>query len=87
VFPTQAFGRGEAGLSPFAQKAADIYTCSANLAGLPALAFPAALEEGLPVGVQLLGRSFSEGALFDIAEQYEKAHPFPHPAGWKPFYQ
>jgi aspartyl-tRNA(Asn)/glutamyl-tRNA(Gln) amidotransferase subunit A len=87
VFPTQAFGRGDAGLSPFAQKAADIYTCSANLAGLPALAFPASLEDGLPVGVQLLGRSFSEGTLFNIAEQYEKAHPFPHPAGWKPFYQ
>ena len=86
VFPTQAFGRGDAGLSPFAQKAADIYTCSANLAGLPALSFPAALEDGLPVGVQLLGRSFSEGALFDIAEQYEKVRPFPHPAGWKPFY-
>ncbi|MDR1469306.1 MAG: aspartyl/glutamyl-tRNA amidotransferase subunit A [Spirochaetaceae bacterium] len=86
VFPTQAFGRGDAGLSPFAQKAADIYTCSANLAGLPALAFPASIEDGLPVGVQLLGRSFSEGMLFAIAEQYEKAHPFPHPTGWKPFY-
>ncbi|MDR0639393.1 MAG: aspartyl/glutamyl-tRNA amidotransferase subunit A [Spirochaetaceae bacterium] len=86
VFPTQAFGRGDTGLSPFAQKAADIYTCSANLAGLPALAFPASLEDGLPVGVQLLGRSFSEGMLFDIAERYEKVHPFPHPAGWKPFY-
>jgi aspartyl-tRNA(Asn)/glutamyl-tRNA(Gln) amidotransferase subunit A len=86
VFPTQAFGRGDAGLSPFAQKAADIYTCSANLAGLPALSFPAALENGLPVGIQILGRAFSEAALFDIAEHYEKAHPFPHPQGWKPFY-
>jgi aspartyl-tRNA(Asn)/glutamyl-tRNA(Gln) amidotransferase subunit A len=86
VFPTQAFGRGDAGLSPFAQKAADIYTCSANLAGLPALSFPASIEDGLPVGVQILGRAFSEGTLFDIAEQYEKAHPFPHPEGYKAFY-
>jgi aspartyl-tRNA(Asn)/glutamyl-tRNA(Gln) amidotransferase subunit A len=86
VFPTQAFGRGDAGLSPFAQKAADIYTCSANLAGLPALSFPASLENGLPVGVQILGRAFSEASLFDIAERYEQAHPFPHPQGWKPFY-
>jgi aspartyl-tRNA(Asn)/glutamyl-tRNA(Gln) amidotransferase subunit A len=86
VFPTQAFGRGDAGLSPFAQKAADIYTCSANLAGLPALSFPAALEDGLPVGVQLMGRAFSEAVLFDIAEHYEKAHPFPHPQSWRPFY-
>jgi aspartyl-tRNA(Asn)/glutamyl-tRNA(Gln) amidotransferase subunit A len=67
VFPTQAFGRGEKSLSDFAQKAADIYTCCANLAGLPALAFPASLENGLPVGVQLIGRSFSEELLFDIA--------------------
>jgi aspartyl-tRNA(Asn)/glutamyl-tRNA(Gln) amidotransferase subunit A len=86
VFPTQAFGRGDAGLSPFAQKAADIYTCSANLAGLPALSFPASVEDSLPVGVQLLGRPFSEGALFDIAEQYEAAHPFSHPEGWRQFF-
>ncbi|MDR1096410.1 MAG: aspartyl/glutamyl-tRNA amidotransferase subunit A [Spirochaetaceae bacterium] len=86
VFPTQAFGRGDAGLSPFAQKAADIYTCSANLAGLPALSFPAALEDGLPVGVQLLSRAFSEAVLFDIAEHYEKAHSFPHPQGWQQFF-
>jgi aspartyl-tRNA(Asn)/glutamyl-tRNA(Gln) amidotransferase subunit A len=83
VFPTQAFGRGDAGLSPFAQKAADIYTCSANLAGLPALSFPATLEDGLPVGVQIMGRAFSEAVLFDIAEHYEKARPFPHPQGWQ----
>jgi aspartyl-tRNA(Asn)/glutamyl-tRNA(Gln) amidotransferase subunit A len=86
VFPTRAFGRGEAGLSPFAQKAADLYTCCANLAGLPALSFPAGLEEGLPVGVQLLGRAFSEGTLLDLAEEYEEAHPFPHPRGYRAFW-
>ncbi|MDR0388585.1 MAG: Asp-tRNA(Asn)/Glu-tRNA(Gln) amidotransferase subunit GatA [Spirochaetaceae bacterium] len=86
VFPTRAFGRGEAGLSPFAQKAADLYTCCANLAGLPALSFPANNEEGLPVGVQLLGRAFSEGTLLDIAEGYEAAHPFARPEGYKAFW-
>jgi aspartyl-tRNA(Asn)/glutamyl-tRNA(Gln) amidotransferase subunit A len=86
VFPSRAFGRGEAGLSPFAQKAADLYTCCANLAGLPALSFPAGLEEGLPVGVQLLGRAFSEGTLLDLAEEYEEAHPFPHPQGYRAFW-
>jgi aspartyl-tRNA(Asn)/glutamyl-tRNA(Gln) amidotransferase subunit A len=86
VFPTRAFGRGEAGLSPFAQKAADLYTCCANLAGLPALSFPASVEDGLPVGVQLLGRAFAEGTLLDIAEDYEQAHPFPHPQGYQAFW-
>jgi aspartyl-tRNA(Asn)/glutamyl-tRNA(Gln) amidotransferase subunit A len=86
VFPTRAFGRGNAALSPFAQKAADLYTCCANLAGLPALAFPAEVEGGLPVGVQLLGRAFAEGTLLDIAETYEAAHPFPHPGGYRPLW-
>ncbi|MDR3335627.1 MAG: Asp-tRNA(Asn)/Glu-tRNA(Gln) amidotransferase subunit GatA [Treponema sp.] len=87
VFPTRAFGRGEAGLPPFAQKAADLYTCCANLAGLPALAFPVGVEGGLPVGVQLLARAFSEGTLLDIVEQYEAKYPFPHPEGYKAFWR
>jgi aspartyl-tRNA(Asn)/glutamyl-tRNA(Gln) amidotransferase subunit A len=86
VFPTRAFDRGPSSLSPFAQKAADLYTCCANLAGLPALAFPISVEGGLPVGVQLLGRAFAEGVLLDIAETYEAAHPFPHPQGYRPFW-
>jgi aspartyl-tRNA(Asn)/glutamyl-tRNA(Gln) amidotransferase subunit A len=86
VFPTRAFGRGDTGLSPFAQKAADLYTCCANLAGLPALSFPASVEGDLPVGVQLLGRAFAEGTLLDIAETYEQAHPFPHPPGYRAFW-
>ncbi|MDR2742579.1 MAG: aspartyl/glutamyl-tRNA amidotransferase subunit A [Treponema sp.] len=86
VFPTRAFGRGDAGLPPFTQKAADLYTCCANLAGLPALAFPVGVEGGLPVGVQLLGRAFAEGTLLDIVETYEKAYPFPHPEGYKAFW-
>jgi aspartyl-tRNA(Asn)/glutamyl-tRNA(Gln) amidotransferase subunit A len=86
VFPTQAFGRGGDGLSAFAQKAADIWTCCANLAGLPALSFPVSVEDELPVGVQLLGRQFSEDILMNIAADYEKAHPFNHPKGWKNFW-
>ncbi|MDR2343495.1 MAG: aspartyl/glutamyl-tRNA amidotransferase subunit A [Spirochaetaceae bacterium] len=87
VFPTRAFGRGEGKtLSPFAQKAADLYTCCANLAGLPALAFPVSVEGGLPTGVQLLGRPFGEETLFSIAEKYEAAYPFPHPPGFKPLW-
>jgi aspartyl-tRNA(Asn)/glutamyl-tRNA(Gln) amidotransferase subunit A len=87
VFPSRAFGRGSQSLSPFAQKAADLYTCCANLAGLPALAFPASVEGGLPAGVQLLGRAWAESVLLDIAEGYEQAHPFPHPAGYRAFWR
>jgi aspartyl-tRNA(Asn)/glutamyl-tRNA(Gln) amidotransferase subunit A len=86
VFPTRAFGRGAASLSSFAQKAADLYTCCANLAGLPALSFPAAVEGGLPVGVQLIGRAFAEGTLLDIAGDWETRHPVPHPAGYRSFW-
>jgi aspartyl-tRNA(Asn)/glutamyl-tRNA(Gln) amidotransferase subunit A len=86
VFPTRAFGRGASSLSPFAQKAADLYTCCANLAGLPALSFPASVEGGLPVGVQLIGRAFAEGTLLDIAETWEASHPIPHPAGYRKFW-
>jgi aspartyl-tRNA(Asn)/glutamyl-tRNA(Gln) amidotransferase subunit A len=86
VFPTRAFGRDAGALSPFAQKAADLYTCCANLAGLPALSFPASLEAGLPVGMQLLARPFAEETLFSIAQTYEAAHPFPHPPAYKPFW-
>lgn len=87
VFPSRAFGRGPSSLSAFAQKAADLYTCCANLAGLPALSFPASLEGGLPVGVQLLGRAYAEGTLMDIAEGYERQYPFPHPEGYRAFWR
>ncbi|MDR1420068.1 MAG: aspartyl/glutamyl-tRNA amidotransferase subunit A [Treponema sp.] len=86
VFPTRAFRRGPGSLSAFAQKAADLYTCCANLAGLPALSFPVSVEGGLPVGVQLLGRAFAEGTLLDIAEDYENSYPFPHPPGYRAFW-
>ena len=92
VFPTRAFGRSENGLggpalSAFAQKAADIFTCPANLAGLPAIAFPASVEGGLPVGVQLLGAPFSEELLCSIAAEYEAEHPIPHPEGFQSFWR
>ncbi|MDR2534658.1 MAG: Asp-tRNA(Asn)/Glu-tRNA(Gln) amidotransferase subunit GatA [Treponema sp.] len=87
VFPTRAFGRGSTGISPFAQKAADLYTCCANLAGLPALAFPVCVEEGLPVGVQVLGPAFGEAVLLDIVESYEQAYPFQHPGEYQSFWK
>ena len=87
VFPTRAFCHGPSLLSDFADKASDLYTCCANLAGLPALSFPASLEGGLPVGVQLMGRAYAEATLLDIAEGYERQFPFPHPDGFKAFWR
>jgi aspartyl-tRNA(Asn)/glutamyl-tRNA(Gln) amidotransferase subunit A len=86
VFPTRAFDRGEHTLSPFVQKAADLYTCCANMTGLPALSFPASVEGGLPVGIQVMGAAGAEETLFTIAGNYEAAQTFPHPPGWKSFW-
>jgi aspartyl-tRNA(Asn)/glutamyl-tRNA(Gln) amidotransferase subunit A len=74
VFPMRASGKT---LSHIAQKAASLCCCCANLAGLPALSFPAAqTPQKQPLGVQLLGRAFSESTLLDIAKGYEQQHPF-----------
>jgi aspartyl-tRNA(Asn)/glutamyl-tRNA(Gln) amidotransferase subunit A len=70
VYPVQAFPHGEAGLDQFQQKVADKFTATANLAALPALAFPAGLNEGLPFGLQLMGPEFSEHRLIDTAEDF-----------------
>lgn len=70
VFPTTAFPHGDAGLDQFQQKLADKFTATANLAAIPALAFPAGQSEGLPFGLQLLGPEFSEHKLIDTASAF-----------------
>ncbi len=86
VYPVPPFERGGADSDPFSQKLADIFTCSANLAGLPAMSFPASVENGLPIGMQFLAPPFAEGLLFDICGQLEKTFPSPdapgYPKGW-----
>ena len=81
VFPTAAFKHGSADLDQFQQKVADRYTCTANLTGLPALAVPSSVENGLPVGVQFTAPAFEEDRLFNIAEVLEEKFPSPRPAG------
>jgi aspartyl-tRNA(Asn)/glutamyl-tRNA(Gln) amidotransferase subunit A len=87
VYPVPPFARGSAEADPFSQKLADIFTCAANLAGLPALSFPAGLESGLPIGMQFLGPAFSEGLLFSACRELEQSFPSPDapgfPAGWR----
>lgn len=82
VFPTPAFRRDGEGPDPFQQKQADLYTCTANLAGHPALALPATLEGGLPVGVQFLAPPFGEERLFRVAAAWEQEFRTPAPAGY-----
>jgi len=72
--PTTAFRIGEKTADPLTMYLEDIYTISANLAGVPGMTIPAGLSEsGLPIGMQLLGPPMSEEALFRAARMYEKA--------------
>jgi aspartyl-tRNA(Asn)/glutamyl-tRNA(Gln) amidotransferase subunit A len=71
--PTAAFCLGEKTQDPLAMYLSDVYTCPANLAGVPALALPAGrTRAGLPVGVQLIGPPFSEALLFRAGRELER---------------
>jgi aspartyl-tRNA(Asn)/glutamyl-tRNA(Gln) amidotransferase subunit A len=55
----------------------DIYTVTANLAGIPGMNVPCGLSAaGLPIGFQLLGPYWSESTLFRLGDAYEQARPF-----------
>jgi aspartyl-tRNA(Asn)/glutamyl-tRNA(Gln) amidotransferase subunit A len=71
--PVPAFTLGEKIKDPLQMYLLDIFTVSANLAGLPAISVPAGFtQERLPVGIQLVGRAFDEGGLLKIARAYER---------------
>jgi aspartyl-tRNA(Asn)/glutamyl-tRNA(Gln) amidotransferase subunit A len=68
---------GEKMDDPIAMYLNDIFTVPANLAGLPGISIPAGLSaEGLPLGLQLLGRAFDEETLFRAGEVLEGAAGF-----------
>jgi aspartyl-tRNA(Asn)/glutamyl-tRNA(Gln) amidotransferase subunit A len=74
--PTVAFKIGERSDDPLAMYLSDIYTVSANLAGVPAISVPCGLSsDGLPIGLQLIGTFWSERELLDLAYAYETAFP------------
>jgi aspartyl-tRNA(Asn)/glutamyl-tRNA(Gln) amidotransferase subunit A len=74
--PSTAFKIGEKSDDPLAMYLSDIYTVSANLAGVPGISVPCGLSsDGLPIGVQLVGNFWSEENLLNMAHQYEKAFP------------
>ncbi|MFW6107342.1 MAG: Asp-tRNA(Asn)/Glu-tRNA(Gln) amidotransferase subunit GatA [bacterium] len=73
VSPTPAFRIGEKTADPLQMYMSDVYTLSANLAGIPGLSLPCGFTEaGLPIGLQLLGRPFDELGLLQVARAYER---------------
>lgn len=77
VFPTRAFKPGEFQDDPLALKLADLFTVTANLAGLPAISLPVALSDGLPVALQIMGPRFADHSLLTIAQSLEEELKFP----------
>lgn len=72
--PTPAFRIGEKVSDPLQMYLSDIFTISANLAGVPAISIPCGFTpEGLPVGLQIMGRPFDEGTILRIAYAYESS--------------
>jgi aspartyl-tRNA(Asn)/glutamyl-tRNA(Gln) amidotransferase subunit A len=71
--PTVAFRIGERAGDPLSMYMADLCTFAANLAGIPALSMNGGYSESLPVGIQLMGPSFSEMTLFRVAYALEQS--------------
>ena len=83
--PSAAFPLGEKQDDPVAMYLNDVFTVTTNLAGLPGLSLPAGVDsQGLPLGLQLIGRALDEGSLFALAATMEQAAGFtarPEPWG------
>lgn len=73
VSPTPPFKIGEKRDDPLKMYLSDIFTVTANLAGIPGLSIPAGFINNLPVGLQILGPQFSEELIFQVAYSYEQA--------------
>ncbi|PZX19724.1 aspartyl/glutamyl-tRNA(Asn/Gln) amidotransferase subunit A [Palleronia aestuarii] len=83
--PSAAFGLGEmAKADPVAMYLNDVFTVTVNLAGLPGISVPAGRDkQGLPLGLQLIGRPFEEGDLLNVAGVLERSAGFVEkPARW-----
>ncbi|MCC7267121.1 MAG: Asp-tRNA(Asn)/Glu-tRNA(Gln) amidotransferase subunit GatA [Caulobacteraceae bacterium] len=75
--PSAAFALGDKSDDPVAMYLNDIFTVTVNLAGLPGMSVPAGLDaNGLPLGLQLIGRALDEGTLFSLGGAIEKAANF-----------
>jgi aspartyl-tRNA(Asn)/glutamyl-tRNA(Gln) amidotransferase subunit A len=77
VSPTPAFRLGEKLADPLTMYLSDIFTISANLAGIPGISVPCGFSsQGLPIGLQLLGPPFAESEIFRAAYAFEQATDF-----------
>ena len=77
--PSAAFALGEKMDDPVAMYLNDVFTVPVDLAGLPAISVPAGLDaDGLPLGLQLIGRAFDEETVLRVAGVLESAAGFPH---------
>jgi len=83
IAPSAAFAIGEKTDDPIAMYLNDVFTVPANLAGLPAISVPAGLSaDGLPLGLQIIGRAFDEEGVLRVAEVLESAAQFRHLPGF-----
>jgi aspartyl-tRNA(Asn)/glutamyl-tRNA(Gln) amidotransferase subunit A len=77
VAPTPAFKIGEIIDDPLTMYLSDIFTISANLAGIPGISIPCGFSsKDLPIGLQILGKHFDEEKLLQVAYQFEQATDF-----------
>jgi aspartyl-tRNA(Asn)/glutamyl-tRNA(Gln) amidotransferase subunit A len=77
--PSAAFAIGEKQDDPIAMYLNDLFTVSADLAGLPAISVPAGLSaDGLPLGLQVIGRAFDEAMVLRVGGVLETAAQFTH---------
>lgn len=71
--PSTAFRFGEKADNPIQMYLSDIFTMSVNLAGIPGISIPCGFSNGMPVGLQLMGKAFDEGTLFRVAHAFEQS--------------
>ncbi len=77
--PSSAFAIGEKEDDPIAMYLNDVFTVPVNLTGLPGISVPAALAaDGLPLGLQIIGRAFDEATVLRVADVLERAAGFTH---------
>ncbi|WP_366922823.1 Asp-tRNA(Asn)/Glu-tRNA(Gln) amidotransferase subunit GatA [Metallumcola ferriviriculae] len=74
--PTVAFKIGEKSDDPLSMYLSDLFTIPVNMAGLPAISIPCGFDQGMPVGMQIIGKPFDESTVLKLAYNYEQSTPY-----------